>query len=216
MLEAQPSTSQPDPDSASELPRSGEKYDRILDAAIEVIAEKGLARTRISDIASRAGVADGTIYLYFKNKNHILRSAIDSAFAQFSARVSVALSSAHSPVEQLAIIALLHLQTLSSRRSFAVILQTEVRQSARFIAEFTHDALSSYINLVRDVIRRGQADGVIRRQISDRVAALCFFGALDEIISSWLFTGKPIDPEHAAGQVLAVLLHGMSTLPRNA
>lgn len=196
--------------------RSGEKYDRILDSAIEVIAEKGLARARISDIASRAGVADGTVYLYFKNKNHILRSAIDAAFAQFSERVSLALSSAHGPLEQLAVIALLHLQTLSSRRSFAVILQTEVRQSARYIAEFTHDAFASYINLVREVIRRGQAEGAIRPQISDRVAALCFFGALDEIISSWLFTGKPIDPDHAAGQVLDVLLHGMSAAPRNA
>ena len=207
------SAGSPPPES---LVRNGEKYDRILEAAIEVIAEKGLSRARISDIALHAGVADGTIYLYFRNKNHILHTAIDTAFAQFSERVSVALTGAHNPIEQLAIIALLHLRTLTSRRSFAVILQTEVRQSARFIAEFTHEALSGYINLVREVIRRGQAEGVIRPQISDRVAALCFFGALDEIISSWLFTAKPIDPEHAAGQVLDVLLHGMSTAPRHA
>lgn len=198
------------------LLRAGEKFDRILDAAIEVIAEKGFHQVRIADIASRAGVADGTIYLYFKNKNHILRAAIDAAFAHFSERVSASLPSAHDPLEQLAVIARLHLETLTGRRSLAIIVQTEVRQSAKFIAQFSHPALVDYINLVRDVIRRGQAQGLIREQISDRVAALCLFGALDELISSWLFTGKPLDPEQSASQVLDILLNGMSTAAHHA
>jgi TetR/AcrR family transcriptional regulator, fatty acid metabolism regulator protein len=203
-------------DAPEALPRGGEKYDRILEAAIETIAQKGFERARISDIASSAGIADGTVYLYFKNKNVILRTAIDTAFAQFSERVSASLASADGPIEQLKIIARLHLETLTARRSLAVIVQNEIRQSHQFLEEFTHQPFVDYINIVREVIRRGQAEGVIRAEVSERVAALCLFGALDEIISSWLYTEKPIDPEHAAGQVLDVLLNGMSTAPHHA
>jgi TetR/AcrR family fatty acid metabolism transcriptional regulator len=196
---------------ASEAPPRGEKYDRILEAAIEVIAQKGFERARVSDIASSAGIADGTVYLYFKNKNVILRAAIDSAFAHFSDRVSASLASAGGPIEQLTVIARLHLETLTAKRNLAIIIQNELRQNHQFLEEFTHQPFVNYINLIRETIRRGQAEGAIRSELSDRVAALCLFGALDEIISSWLYTGKPIDTEHAAAQVLDVLLHGMST-----
>src|SRR5712672_2220122 len=103
MLEEQLKRPSDAPES-SPLPRGGEKYDRILEAAIEIIAQKGFERARISDIASSAGIADGTVYLYFKTKNVILRTAIDTAFAQFSERVSASLASAGGPIEQLTVI----------------------------------------------------------------------------------------------------------------
>ncbi len=203
-------------DEAVPQPRGGEKYDRILEAAIEVVAEKGLQHARIADIASRAGVADGTVYLYFDDKSHILRAAIDAAFAQFSSRLQSALADAHDPLEQLKTIARLHIETLITRRNLAIILQTQVRQSAKALEQFSHHSFVDYINLVREVIRAGQQKGFIRPEVSDRVAALCLFGALDEMISSWLFTGKPIDPEHTATQVLDILLNGVRVAPHHA
>lgn len=203
-------------DEKAPLPRGGEKYDRILEAAIEVVAEKGFQHARVADIAANAGVADGTVYLYFDNKNHILRAAIDSAFEQFSSRVRAALATTHDPIEQLKTIARMHVETLVARRNLAIILQTQVRQSAKFLEEFSHHSFVDYINLVREVIRAGQGEGLIRPEVSDRVAALCLFGALDEMISSWLFTGKPIDPEQTATQVLDILLKGIRTRPSHA
>lgn len=198
------------------LPRGGEKYDRILEAAIEVVAEKGLQHARIADIASRAGVADGTAYLYFDNKSHILRAAIDAAFEQFTSRVQTALAGAQDPIDQLRTIARLHVETLIAQRNLAIILQTQVRQSAKSLEQFSHQSFVNYINLVRDVIRAGQREGLVRPEISDRIAALSLFGALDELISSWLFTGKPIDPERTASQVLDILLNGIGTAPSHA
>jgi TetR/AcrR family fatty acid metabolism transcriptional regulator len=203
-------------DESTPLPRGGEKYDRILEAAIEVVAEKGFQYARIADIASRAGVADGTVYLYFDNKDHILRAAIDSAFEQFSSRVQTALAANANPIEQLRAIARLHIETLVNRRNLAVILQTQIRQSEKFLEQFSHHSFVDYINLVRESIRNGQRDGLIRSEISDRVAALCLFGALDEMISSWLITGKPIDPDQTAAQVLDILLNGIRTPPTHA
>lgn len=200
---------------APALSRGGEKYERILQAAIDVIAEKGFHHARISDIASRAGVADGTVYLYFENKDHILRAAIDSTFAQFSRRVGENIQHTQDPIQRLGIIARLHIETLIENRSLAVILQTEVRQSAKFMEQFSHQYFVDYINLVRETIRLGQQMEVIRPGISDRIAALAIFGTLDEMISSWLYTGRPIDPEQTASEVLDILLNGLSFRSNN-
>lgn len=189
--------------------RSGDKYDRILEATIEVVARKGFQHARISDIASSAGVADGTVYLYFKNKNHILRAALNHAFQKFTERVSEALNSTSSPVEQLGIISRAHLETLFQNRPLAIIMQMQVRQSAKFLEQFSHQSFVDYINLVREIIRRGQQQNLIRPNVSDRLAALTLFGALDEVVSSWLYTGRAFDPGQTAAQVLDILLTGI-------
>src|SRR5882757_11365252 len=90
------------------------KHQRILDAAIEVIAEHGFFHSRVAEIANRAGVADGTIYLYFKNKDELLMAAIDSAFHRFIQRARTALTEIHDPREKLRRMAFLHLEALGS------------------------------------------------------------------------------------------------------
>jgi TetR/AcrR family fatty acid metabolism transcriptional regulator len=202
-------TSRLDPAQESTLPRGGDKYRRILDAAIDVIAENGFFNARINEIAQRAGVADGTVYLYFKNKDHILRTAIDTGFQQFFERIRDAQRHAPTCRERLEIIALQHLQTLMQRRNLAVLLQTEVRQSAKFVAEFSFQHIVDYLNLVREVVRDGQAAGELRTGLSDRLVAHCFFGALDEIVNAWVFSGRVFDPPSTAAQVVDILFSGI-------
>src|SRR6516165_5244387 len=98
---------------------SSNKHQRILDAAIEVIAEHGFFHSRVAEIADRAGVADGTIYLYFKNKDELLMAAIDSAFHRFIQRARTALAQIPEPREKLRRIAFLHLEGLGSKRDLA-------------------------------------------------------------------------------------------------
>src|SRR6202140_5064535 len=89
---------------------TSDKYQRILDAAIEVIAEHGFFHSRVAEIADRAGVADGTIYLYFKNKDELLMAAIDSAFHRFIPRARSALQELSDPREKLRRIPFLQLE----------------------------------------------------------------------------------------------------------
>ena len=114
-----------------------DKHQRILDAAIEVIAEHGFFHSRVSEIADRAGVADGTIYLYFKNKDELLMAAIDSAFHRFIARARTALNEIPTPDprEKLRRMAFLHLEGLGSKRNLAVVFQTELRHSLKFLGQ---------------------------------------------------------------------------------
>lgn len=187
-----------------------EKYQRILDAAVEVIAERGYFHSPISAIAKRAGVADGTVYLYFKNKDDVLRTAIDATFDRFYKKVEERFETLKGPREQLEYIAEIHLESHRENRSMAILMQTEVRQSAKFIAEFSHHHLVKYIQMVREVVRRGQQDGVFRRDVSDGVVAHCMFGAIDELLSSAVFTGRVYDSKTTARQVMDVLLNGIA------
>jgi TetR/AcrR family fatty acid metabolism transcriptional regulator len=187
-----------------------EKYQRILDAAVEVIAERGYFKSPVSEIAKRAGVADGTVYLYFKSKDDVLRTAIDRRFDRFYQQIADAFVTIEGPREQLEYIALVHLESYQVNRSMAVLLQTEMRQSAKFIAEFSHRHLARYIQMVREIVRRGQDEGMFRKDLSDGVVAHCMFGTIDELVSSAVFTGRVYDAKVTAVQVIDVLLNGIT------
>ena len=187
-----------------------EKYQRILDAAVEVIAERGYFHSPVSAIAKCAGVADGTIYLYFKSKDDVLRTAIDKTFEKFYKQIADAFVTLEGPREQLEYIAQVHLESCTTNRNMAVLMQTEIRHSAKFIAEFSHRHLVKYIQVVREVVRRGQESGIFRRDVSDGVVAHCMFGAIDELLSSAVFTGRVYDAKVTAAQVIDVLLNGIT------
>lgn len=189
--------------------RSGEKYDRILEAAIEVFAEHGYFNARVSDIARRADVADGTIYLYFKNKEQILMAAIDFAFTTFMHAAQIELAQITGPRDRLRRLAFLHLDRLGANRGLAMVFQTELRQSAKFLSEFSHKHLIAYFDLVREIVREGQASGQFRPEVSDKIAANCFFGALDAMVTSWLLSERDYPLSAAAEAVADVILSGM-------
>jgi len=190
--------------------RNPDKRQRILEAAIEVFSENGFFNSRVSEIAARAGVADGTIYLYFKSKDQILREALDGAFNRFFEEVKAEITRLEDPREQLRVIAMHHLRSLASNRNLAIVMQTELRQSANFIKEFSHQHIVDYLNLVREVVRQGQAKSIFRTEISDRIFANCFFGALDEIVTSWVLSDRPHDLLPAADAVTDLMLQGLA------
>lgn len=189
--------------------RSPEKYQRILDAAVAVFAEKGFHVARITDIATRANVADGTVYLYFKNKEEILMTAINTAFDAFVKNARHELAAIASPADKLRRLAYLHLHALGSNRNLAVVFQMELRQSTRFLSPFSHEHMIEYFQIVRTAIREGQHLGIFRPELNEKIAANCFFGALDEMVTSWVLADREYPLASAADSVANVILLGM-------
>ena len=189
--------------------RNAEKYQRILDAAVAVFAEKGFFTSRISDIADRANVADGTVYLYFKNKEEILMTAINTAFDAFMRHARTELEKLPDPADRLRRLAFLHLDALGSNRNLAVVFQMELRQSTRFLSEFSHHHMIEYLTLARTAISDGQASGLFRREMPAKVAANCFFGALDEMVTSWVLNEHEYRLANVADAVVDIFLNGM-------
>jgi len=194
---------------AASASRNADKYQRILDAAIEVIAQHGYASSRVTDIAALAGVADGTIYLYFHNKEELLMEAINTAFEGFLSRARAELTQLHDPRERLRRMAFLHLSMLGGNRNLAIVFQTELRHSAKFLAQFSTKHLIDYFTLIRHEIREGQRLGLFRADLSDKIAANCFFGALDEMVTSWVLSETDYPLGGVADAVVDVILKGL-------
>lgn len=210
MVKREANPSEPPPsNSPGGVARNAEKYQRILDAAVAVFAEKGFFVSRISDIADRADVADGTVYLYFKNKDEILATAINTAFDGFMSTARAELKKLPTPTERLRRLACLHLEALGANRNLAVVFQMELRQSTRFLSKFSHEHLVEYLRLVREAICDGKASGEFRADLPDKIAANCFFGAIDEMVTSWVLSEKEYPLAHVADSVLDILLSGM-------
>lgn len=191
--------------------RAGDKHQRILDAAVSVFAEKGFHAARVSDFAARAGVADGTVYLYFKSKEEILMSAINTAFDAFVSNARTELAGIDSPAEQLCRLAKLHLGAFDANRDLAIVFQMELRQSARFLSPFSKQRMVEYFSIVRAAIAEGKQRGLFRPELNEKIAANCFFGALDEMVTSWVLDEKEYSLVGVADQVTNIILKGLET-----
>ena len=176
-----------------ELTNREQKRQRILRAAIDVFASKGYFAARMTDIAEAARVADGTLYLYFEGKEHLLMSIFDSVLGRFIERLDDEIAKIGDPIEKLSIMVRLHLETLGRDHALAHVLQIETRHSRRFMSLFTRGKLGEYLNRVRDIIVEGQESGVFRGDISPGLATNLVFGAVDEIVMSWLLAERPGD-----------------------
>jgi len=183
----------PESGKSRELTNREQKRQRILRAAIDVFASKGYFSARMTDVAEAAEVADGTLYLYFEGKEHLLMSIFDSVLGRFIERLDEEIERVDDPTEKLSIMIRLHLETLGRDHALAHVLQIETRHSRRFMSLFTRGKLGEYLNRVRDIIVEGQESGVFRGDISPGLATNLVFGAVDEIVTSWLLAERPGD-----------------------
>lgn len=183
----------PESEKSRELTPREQKRNRILRAAIEVFATKGYFAARMTDVAEAAQVADGTLYLYFEGKEHLLMSIFDDVLGRFITRLDEEISKIDDPLEKLDVMVRLHLETLGRDHALAHVLQIETRHSRRFMSLFTHGKLGEYLNRVRDIIMEGQESGAFRGDISPGLATNLVFGAVDELVTSWLLAAQPGD-----------------------
>jgi TetR/AcrR family fatty acid metabolism transcriptional regulator len=188
--------------------RTDDKRQRILQAAAKVFARKGYFAARVSEIAKRASVADGTIYLYFRGKEDILVSLFDEVMSVHLDRVRRELTGVAGAPARLRAIASEHLRALGENRDLAVVFQVELRQSTKFMERFTASWLQDYFRLLAEVIEEGQAEGTLRPDLPRKLATKVFFGALDEMVTSWILGGKEYDLGQLATPVVDLFLRG--------
>jgi TetR/AcrR family fatty acid metabolism transcriptional regulator len=185
-----------------------DKRRRILEAAVFVFARKGYFAARVSDIARKAGVADGTIYLYFRNKEDILVRLFDQVMSEHVGQAREAVRALPTAPERLLAIAERHLTVLGENRDLAAVFQVELRQSTRFMERFAASWLRDYFELLYEVIEAGQRDGSLRADVNRKLAARMLFGALDETVTSWLLSERRYPLEDQAAPVVDLFLRG--------
>jgi len=186
-----------------------DKREAILRAAIKIFAGFGYFNSKVSDIAAEAGVADGTVYLYFKNKEDILHSIFDRAMAEFIAEGKREIAGLDGPRERLARIAELHLEKLGADRDLAVVFQVELRGSIKFMQEFSAAGFAEYLEIIARTIEEGQRTGDFSRGIKPVIAAKILYGCLDEMVTNWVLSQRSYPLSPMAAEVLKVFFGGV-------
>lgn len=190
-----------------------DKRTAILRAATHVFARNGYFNSKVADIAREAGVADGTVYLYFKNKDDVLISLVNQMMDEFISAGRERIAKLKDPRDKIRTIARMHLENLGADRDLAIVFQVELRQSTKFMEQFSATKMAEYFGVIRQAIEEGQRKGTFRRHLHPKVMAKILFGALDEMATNWILSDKNYDLGSFADTVIDVFLNGVQTSP---
>jgi TetR/AcrR family fatty acid metabolism transcriptional regulator len=188
------------------------KKELIINAAIKVFAHKGFFTANVADVAREAGVADGTIYLYFKNKDDLLISLFETKMEEILKRFSSLLESSKNAKEKLNHFIHLYFQMIEEDQNLAEVFQVELRQSSKFLKDYHNQKFIDFLNLIGDIIHQGQKDGLFKTEIAIHTMKLIIFGALDELARQWILTKDPRENlEKTADETSNILIRSILT-----
>jgi TetR/AcrR family fatty acid metabolism transcriptional regulator len=185
------------------------KRERILRAAVDVFAQNGYFNAKVSDIAKSAGVADGTIYLYFDGKEDLLITIFREHTRNYLQSLERDLSTISRPEDRLRIAIRHHMETLGRDRALAIVSQVELRHSLKFMSLLSQQEVADYLGILRKIVEHGQTEGVFRRNLHPALVAKAVFGVLDEMVTSWILSEKDYALADQAEQVADLILTGL-------
>ena len=188
----------------------GDKRERILDAAERVFAQHGFYTARVAEIAREAGVADGTIYLYFKSKDDLLISLFESRMERLNKQLAEALAGAEGAPAKIRAFITSYATLAQEHPEVAEVLTIELRQSSKFMKEYANPRFGDFLRLLAKIIEQGQADGTLDDSVPAPIAARALFGAIDELVLAWVLGRKEkFDIVRAAEWLGAMTLRGL-------
>lgn len=190
--------------------RTGDKARAIMDAAVSVFAEQGYHQAQMARIARVAGVAGGTIYLYFRNKQDLLISLFRDRLGRLIERCLSESEGFTDPIDRLRAFVAHHLGALGANREFAVVTQIELRQADPEIRRAISEIMRGYFAVIDGIIADGQASGCIRPEIPPRLIRNMIFGTLDQLVTAWVISGASYDLAALAEPTSDMLLGGIA------
>ena len=190
--------------------RDSDKHQQIIEAAVRVFARNGYYNSRVSDIAREAGVASGTIYLYFKTKDDILVTLFREKMAAWVASVRGEIAGEPDPVAKIRRLVALHFSVLEKDPALAEVVQVELRQGHKFFRGASAHEISAYFELIGSVLEEGQAAGVFRDDVPVKIATKVLFGAMDQMATSWVLGKRGYRLVDAADAVATIVLKGVA------
>ena len=191
------------------MKRDRPKYKQIVDAAVVVIAENGFHQAQVSKIAKEAGVADGTIYLYFKNKEDILISVFREKMAIFVNNVEVIMKKDIDTSEKLFRMIDNHFRVLHEDRQLAIVTQLELRQSNKELRFRINEVLREYLMLLDAILKEGIENGMLYAELDIRLARQMVFGTIDETITSWVMNDQKYELMKLTPEVHRLIMNAL-------
>ena len=190
--------------------RDPDKPQQIIEAAVRVFARKGYYNSRVSDIAREAGIAAGTIYLYFKTKDEILVTLFRDKMAEFVDTVRKAIAVEPDAASKVRRLVSLHFRILEENPDLAEVVQVELRQGQKFFRGASSQEIGAYFALIGSVLEEGVAEGRFRSGLPVKVATKMLFGAMDQVATSWVLGRRGYQLVDTAGAVAEIFLQGVA------
>lgn len=190
--------------------KKNDKYHLILQGALKVFAENGYHRSQVSKIAKAAGVADGTIYLYFKRKEDILIRLFQEKLGELVGKFHESVKGTTDAVEALRTVCSIHFSELESNPELAYVTQIELRQSDLELRKEIGNALKPYIVLIENILEQGIQEQKFRSDLNVKLVRSLIFGAMDEAVTSWLISGRKYSLSDQTDETLSFFLNGVS------
>ncbi|MGD8651883.1 MAG: TetR/AcrR family transcriptional regulator [Desulfobacterales bacterium] len=185
------------------------KYHQILEAAVKVFARQGFHQSTVAQIAKEAGVADGTIYLYFKNKDDILVQFFSVRAKQVFESFREAVDAAENSTDKLRNLVRRHLAEFQRDKDGAVVYQVETHQNSRLAEAQIREMSKMYRDLISEIIEQGQQEGAIRKDLYVGLVKRFIIGAVDEVINTWLHTEEDYDLVSMADPLVELFVKGI-------
>ncbi|GAB4075032.1 fatty acid metabolism transcriptional regulator FadR [Barrientosiimonas marina] len=186
------------------------KYNQIIEAAVEVIAENGFNASQVAKIANKAGVADGTIYLYFKNKEDILISVFKEKMGEFIKEIASSIQYEDNAEAKLYTLISMHFHQLAEDHHLAVVTQLELRQSNIKLRQEINQILKPYLTVIDDIIKEGIEENIFRDNLNIPLVRQMIFGTLDEIVTNWVMQDQRYELISQSSDVHAFITSGLS------
>jgi TetR/AcrR family fatty acid metabolism transcriptional regulator len=181
---------------------------QIIDAAVVVIAENGYHQAQVSKIAKQAGVADGTIYLYFKNKEDILISLFREKMGDFVEKIENIIAGKTTATEKLLSLIESQFNMLSSDHHLAIVTQLELRQTNKELRMKINEILKGYLQVIDNIVLEGIEKGEFSKELDVRLARQMIFGTIDEMATSWVMNEEKYDLTSLAGKIHHLIIKG--------
>ena len=162
------------------------KKEKIIEAAVKVFAKKGFYTANVKDVAKEAGVADGTIYLYFKNKEDLLISLFEHKMKSILDIFKQALKNISDPLDQLKEFIKVYFNLIESDPDLSDVFQVELRQSTKFLKDYHNQQFSDYLNIIAGILEKGKKIGFFRPEMDIHICKIFIFGAIDEVARQWI------------------------------
>jgi TetR/AcrR family fatty acid metabolism transcriptional regulator len=193
------------------MKQNSDKYHKILEAAVVVFAERGFFQSTVSQIAKQAGVADGTIYLYFKNKDDILVQFYEYKTREVFKRFRQSVDGASSAEDKLRSLVHTHLEEFQKDINMAIVYQAETHQHQRLAQDIIKEMFKMYRDIITEVLELGQQEGHFRRNLYVGLVMRLINGAVDEVINSWIHAGGSYDLVSMADPLVELFINGIGS-----
>ncbi len=182
---------------------------QIIEGAVKVFARKGFYHATVKDVAREAGVADGTIYLYFKNKDDLLISLFESKMEDILSHFRMRLAVLEDPLDKLREFIQVYFELIENDIELSDVFQVELRQSSKFLKDYHNEKFMEYMELIADIISAGKNIGFFRADLDVNITKILVFGAIDEVARQWILSNGKYSLKQAGQSTAYTLIHGL-------